>query len=299
MGETALGLSYGFLSMLLFGLYMVPRKLSDASPHSHLLSMCVGVLVTTISLKLVLDRSWTAGSAEIALSYVCGLLWALGTFCFIASVRWMGLSRATPVKNTTAVLGTGIGMLFFDEYKTTDPLTATAGSILIAGTAVLLARTSYNTGDNHSSSTSLGVIFGLLAAGSYASYTIPFKMVMLRGVSLEELIVFMGQGCLLGVLILSLPQRRRISEWLRETSRNQILGLLGGIIWALAVTALARSIKMVGVAVAWPLSNLNTVVAVAVGIVFFKEINYPVHKKEILLGMATATAGSVLLGLSR
>lgn len=51
-------------------------------------------------------------------------------------------------------------------------------------------------------------------------------------------------------------------------------------------------------AITWPVSNLNTVVAVAYGVWILKEADLKKHKNDLRFGLLMATLGVVLLALS-
>ena len=60
--------------------------------------------------------------------------------------------------------------------------------------------------------------------------------------------------------------------------------------------AMAEAIKRIGLAITWPFTNLNTIVTVFCGIVFFHEINARKFWKTIVLGLAVRVVGVALLG---
>jgi len=109
----------------------------------------------------------------------------------------------------------------------------------------------------------------------------------------------MGLGTLFGSTALFVLFTRDRRRWFREPMRHHLWAALAGAVWASATLAMAHAIERVGLAVTWPVTNLNTIVTVAAGIVIFHEIDLKKRGRDIALSMALAIVGSLLLGLSR
>ncbi len=137
------GYGYAILALVFFGLYMVPRRLSMLRDLPFVLSMCTGVVITSLLLLWFLAEGNPEPLPRTTrlLAFICGLIWYAGVLFYTISVSHMGLTIATPIKNTTAVLGTLAGLYWFAEWRETYPLPAIAGSLLVVLCAVLLSRT--------------------------------------------------------------------------------------------------------------------------------------------------------------
>ena len=183
------------LAMVLFGLYMVPRKVCGLRDFDFVLSMSVGAVVTTQAVQFAVHHgSLPPASVTGAwLAFSCGPIWALGILFYTLSVSQMGLALATPIKNTTAVLGTLIGLLVFSEWRQTSPFPAMVGSVLVVGCAVVLGRCGEQS-EKRSCVTPLGVVYALLAAVFFAAYTIPLRLAQKDSVDSYELLALMGLG---------------------------------------------------------------------------------------------------------
>ena len=295
-GSSALGFGVGLSSAILFGLYMVPRQRSSLADHHFLVTLAAGAMLGTALGFAVAGGGIGASRTDIGLAWIAGALWSAGTFCYIASVSRMGLAIATPAKNTTAVLGTGVGLVVFGEARETAPLPALVGSALVVLCAVLLASAGERAG-RRSRATLPGLLLALAAALLYAVYTIPFKLALGHGLSLWALLLFMGQGAFVAAFLGALLRDRGLR--FPAPPRAALGGLLGGLIWAGAVFLMGWGIELVGLAVTWPLSNLNTVVTVACGVWIFREIDPRRQRAKLLGGLALAVAGAALLGIAR
>jgi glucose uptake protein GlcU len=143
-----------------------------------------------------------------------------------------------------------------------------------------------------------GVAFSLFAAVAYASYGVPMKRA-LQVTTYWEFTPWMALGICITATALLLTRRQGISTLRAYPIRDRAVALLGGVSWTLAFYALAASMQLVDFAVAWTLSNLNTVPAVFLGIVAFREVDWRTHRARILLGLGAATLGTVFLALAK
>jgi len=297
---TALGFGLAILAMVLFGLYMVPRKLSGLRDFDFVLSMCIGAVIITQIARFVAHglSQPELDPRGIWLSFSCGPIWALGILFYTLSVSQMGLTLATPIKNTTAVLGTILGLAVFAEWRETSPVLALIGSLLVVACAILLGRCGDKT-EKRDHVTPLGVLYALLAALFFAAYTIPLKFAQRLGVDSYSLIATMGWGTLAGAVVLFIAFTRGRRRWLREPPKDHFFAILAGICWALATITMAEAIRHIGLAVTWPVTNLNTIVTVAAGILIFHEIDTRRFRGTIALAMLCAIVGSALLGFAK
>ena len=286
--------------MLFFGLYMVPRKLCKLRDFEFVASMAFGVVPATVIATLIALRG-TGGAMPLAgmeLAFLCGVIWTFGMLFYTLSVGQMGLALATPIKNTTAILGTVFGFVFFAEGAHTKVAPALAGSLLVVACAVVLGMTGERKG-NRSFVTPLGVLFAILAATFFAAYTIPLKCAMGLHMDSYRLIAIMGLGSATSGVAFLIAQLRPLGQWLRSPARDHCWAAAAGACWALATIAMTEAIARIGLAVTWPVVNLNTIVTVACGIVLFREINVRKFGKTLGLGLLCAIVGSVLLGLAK
>jgi glucose uptake protein len=286
--------------MVLFGLYMVPRKLCGLRDGQFVLTMCIGAVVTTQAAQLLAHRGHlpTVPAVGALLSFSCGPIWTLGMLSYTLSVSRMGLTLATPIKNTTAILGTLFGLFVFSEWRETDPVLAILGSLLVVACAVVLGAC----GDKcapRGHVTVAGVAFALLAALFFSAYTIPLRLAQQQGVDSYRLMAYMGLGTLAGAVVVFGVFTRGRRDWLHQPMRDHAFAALAGCIWALATITMSEAIARIGLAITWPVTNLNTVVTVAAGIYLFREVDLRRHWRTVALAMLCAVAGTLLLGLAR
>ena len=300
MSITILGFALGILSALFFGLYMVPQKLVKIDNSTFLLSMGFGVLFTSLlayGLALALGLAHYHHQLVPKLyGVICGTVWGLGTLSFAASIGRIGMTLATPIKNTTGILGTLVGLIIFHEWQTTNPWLGVGGSLLIVVSAILISATNdKNAPRRHSA---IGVIYALLAACCYASYLVPMKLAV-KMVGYWEFTPWMALGILLTTTLAVVLRADGRRDFVSYPWRVYGLSMLGGASWTIALITMSASMNMIDLSVAWALAQLNTIPAVFLGSLVFHEIHFATHRRLIYLGLLAATIGTFLLGWAK
>ena len=291
-----IGFALGILSALFFAFYMVPPKLVKVDNTTFLWTMGIGVLLTALIPYALVGFPHGSTWWQRGAGLLCGAVWGLGTLSFAAGISRLGLALATPIKNTTGVLGTLVGLVFFQEWRTTNPWLGLSGSLLIVAAAIIIGQA----GEREVSRrhTVGGVGFSLLAALCYASYLYPLKQVV-RAIGYWEFTPWMALGILLTATIAVCVRPGGVRELRSYSWRVYGLSLLGGVAWAIALFSLAASMVMVDLSVAWSLAQLNTIPAVFMGSLLFHEIHFATYRRTIILGVVVAAAGTLLLGWAK
>ncbi len=294
-----IGYGLATLALVFFGLYMVPRKLTGFGDRPFVLSMSVGILLsTTLPLLLAHHTLLPARGPGVWLALACGPLWYLGVLLYSVSVSEMGLTLSTPIKNTTAVLGTLAGLIVFAEWRETRPVEALVGSVLVVASAVIIGRTGEND-CRRSCLTLKGTGAAIGAAVCFAAYAVPLKAAQRAGLDTVTLVAVTGWSILPTALLALAVMDRDWRGWWRTPLREHGWAAVCGVLWVLGTVTMAEAIRRIGLAITWPFTNLNTIVTVACGILLFHEVSVRKFWKALLLGLATGIAGVALLGLAR
>lgn len=313
-----LGLSYSIASLLLFSSFAVPRRYVNSGTMEYMLSLCAGSALSTTTIGYLLNGGFAPDVRVVSLSYLAGFIWCAATICFVYATDCMGLARAAVIRNTTVAFGVLFGILVFREYSFGEPLRlllVLAGSLTVVTAARLFGRVSAS-GDVVRASCPINLIkpramvardtrpnligtaFGLAAALFYALYNVPGRFVTVETGSPWHLFMYIGQGslvaCLIAYAVLTRPRM-----WSRVPLRDHLLAMFAGVLWSLAYAFLLLAIQSLGLAVAWSLANLSTVVQLVIGVAVFREVSVEGHSRNITLGAVAAILGVVLLGLSR
>ena len=291
-----IGFILGICSAIFFACYMVPQKLIRMDNTTFLWVMSLGVLLTALIPYVLAGCPHRATPVQIGLAMLCGMVWCLGTLSFAHGIQRIGMALATPIKNTTGILGTLVGLLAFQEWKTIEPRLCLLGSALIVVAAMIIGQT--GRGDVSRRSSVAGVIFSLLAALCYASYLYPMKLVVVA-IGNWEFVPWMAAGILLTATVALLIRPDGVRNLRRYRFRDHALATLGGAAWAIALYCLNGSLALIGLSVAWSLAQLNTIPAVFFGIVLFHEISPRAQWPKLVLGLLAATTGTILLGMAK
>ena len=311
-----LGLGYGILCIVFFGLYPTPRRYTYSPSLEFLLTMCLTVAICTSITGFFFPGSLAISLPQIALSYLSGVLWCLGTVCFIYSVDCVGVGRATPVKNLTVILGVIFGVFIFREFSWQDklPLALLGGatgivllSTILLGKLIPVTELATESCPIHlikpklkkaSQYSVVGFGFALAAALFYSLFGIPGKLVMESMDSVWPYFVLMGQGTLVGALgcYFTIGRDR---GWTRISRKDHLLAMLSGLLWVVAFASLANTLKLLGMAIAWPVANLNTIVTVLYSSLVLKEISIRQQRTKVFSGLILGVMGIILLGLAR
>lgn len=300
-----IGFGLALISMVLYGLYMVPRKRAKIVQSTFSFWMGLGILISTSIMGVIFKGFGAVTHAQYIAMLASGLIWATGTHAYCRGVQLIGLSRSTPIKNTSAMLGTLVGIIALHEYASSSAgsmLLVLMGSLLVVISATILGRVESQEDAAQQKADSRYYIYGVLcsvwAAIAYSVWTIPMKHLYQQGISPSQFLVYMCHGCFLGMCAIALITRPRGQDVKLPsvTWRDRWLAQLSGLMWAIGSLCANIAVKHVGVAVTWPVTK-NTLIAVLFGVFVLKEIDASKHKRDLNIGLILSLLGVILLGL--
>lgn len=305
--HPAMGFFLAMMAMVLYGLYMVPRKKSGVSQPTYTFWMGVGILLGTTFIGVAARSISRISLTEYIFIVISGVIWATGTHAYCRGVQTLGLSRSTPIKNMSAVFGTLIGIILFDEFsihRFAPAVMVMLGSVAVVLSATVLAGVESadtrcvcsDKAGNRSRLFIYGASCSLWAAIAYSLYTIPMKIAYKYGVSPSAFLFYMGQGCFIGMTLMALITRRG-SAIKSVTWRDRLYAQLSGVMWAAGSICANMAVKSIGVAVTWPLTK-TTVIAALFGVFVLREIDVAKYKKELVWGVLLSMVGVALLALA-
>src|SRR5215469_6627641 len=136
----------------------------------------------------------------------------------------------------------------------------------------------------------VGVWSGLSAGVWLGAAEAPTKLVV-AGLSPVLVSLCMVLGVFLGRW--SIPAVVRGMGYVRADVRQAphliVWGILGGCLWAVANTLTVFAIRDVGLSVAFPLWNMNSLIGLLWGVVFFNELRGTAHARRLaVIGGAVA-----------
>lgn len=138
----------------------------------------------------------------------------------------------------------------------------------------------------------LGIIIGGLIPGLIFGFSNVFvKLATQKGIALPMYITITGFAvmCVGVVLLFVLPERQ-----INPTSGT--IAFIGGAFWATGMTCIVIALQKYGssISVLTPLFNMNTLVAVILGLWVFSEWK-TVSMTQLLIGAVMITAGATIV----
>src|SRR5271156_6393137 len=147
----------------------------------------------------------------------------------------------------------------------------------------------------------LGVICGLTAGVWLGAAEAPTKLVN-SGFSPFAISLCMVAGVFTArwTFPTLLKGTRYVFTDLAEKKHLIVWALLAGALWAVANTLTVFAIRDVGLAIAFPLWNTNSLIGILWGIVLFKELRGASagNWAKVILGALAIVAGATMLGVS-
>ena len=289
-----LGFALALLTALAFGLYMVPRRFSGSSSSAFSTYMGIGVALT-----LAAPLLWGPGAFVLRgflLAIGSGLVFALATHLFVLAVDRLGLSRATPVKNLAGIFGTLFGLTILAEYRGAGPwliLQLVAGSVMIALGAYLIGGIGDPGGlpqGAERSQAAQGFLLALFSAACFGFYLVPLRLATPLGTNFGYLGVGLGAAA-------GLVGPRLVAGRPGGARRDAGLGLLSGVLLAAGVLLGTPATRLIGLSVAWPLTQLNTFVALGAGLLWLHEFDARRERKRLLGATVLTLVGIALLAM--
>lgn len=145
---------------------------------------------------------------------------------------------------------------------------------------------------------SVGVITGIAAGAWLGSAEAPTKLVTM-GFSpfLISLGMVMGVFVARWTIPVALKGTSFVFADLRETPHLIVWGIVAGMLWAVANTLTVFAIRNVGLSVAFPLWNLNSLIGMFWGWLLFNELKGSGNKQRlvVLVGAAAIVIGACVL----
>lgn len=234
----------------------------------------------------------------IVSALIGGAVWNLGTLLLTAAIAIAGMSVAFPIGGGIGwVLGIAINYM---GQPSGNPYILLTGSLIIVA-AILLSMISYRKLAKQQKKPSLGGILlsvaaGILIANFYRfvaaslspEYNIPDgKLTPYTAVAIFSLGAFLSTF-IYNPLFMRRPvsgNRVSFSDYLKGSSRQHGMGILGGAIWCLGMTVSFMAVDAASPAISYGLSNSAPVVAALWGIFVWKEFKDAPKGTNLLLAL--------------
>jgi len=257
-------------------------------------------LLLTIPLALDPESGFTMDLRYAAGCWVGGVLWVLGAAAYSRSTDLIGIARSTPVKNLGPILTTVFGIFIFREFSLRNPVDlaqAVGGSVLMAAGATLIGRCTPEGAERSGQGNAVAFLLAFAAGACFASYTIPLTFAVRAGYTGWEALFQMSLAIPFASVILHTAVHHRllptVMTW-PEIGRAQATALC----WVLAGASTTIATERIPMSIAWPLTNLSTLVTLMFGVYVFREISIKRYRREVWLGTVASLVGVALLALA-
>ncbi len=298
---TTLGFIYACITVFTWGVWIAPsEKVTIPNPQTRSFYVSLGNLIlATIALLIVGPEKLTTNI--FVLPFLGGLIWAVaGMFAFTATAN-IGLAKAVGTWAPLNILvGILWGMILFGEFLRSglayQLFTALAVILIIAGILMIVFSGSTTTDPKTSKNKKAGFLGAVGAGILWGTYFIPSSYLSRQHESLNDWITAfpMAVGMFVGSALLVLWGRKYPRC---ESGMDYGRVMLTGLLWSVGNFSMLLMVREIGVGKGFTIAQLCVVVAVLLGIFYFKEPR-PGSKaaKWTLAGVVIATTGGVILG---
>lgn len=282
-----IGILLALIPALAWGsLVLVSVKLGGTA-YSQTLGITIGSLLFAIIIFFFTEPDLTPLVWSIGI--VSGLLWTLGQLNQLASVKYIGVSKAVPLSTGMQLMGTTLfGVLLFREWET--KMSVILGTISIVLIIIGVVFTSIGQKDDKEAKKSLkkGLFLLFLSSLGYIGYVIIIRYFEIDG----WLAIFpQAIGMVIGASSLTL----RYKPFTKYALRN----ILTGILWATGNLGLLLSIPKNGVATSFSLSQTGIIISTLGGIFLLGEKKTKRQIIFVIIGCILIIAGGVILGFTK
>ncbi len=272
-----MGLLFAALAAVSWGTFFVPvRKVGITNVWQLQGATSIGVLLFAIPIGFF----W---GFEIQLSgLVSGVIWTVGNILALYAVRLIGLARTSPFLAGFSIIASFTwGILFFGEKFNSLILALVAIGFLLSGLPFV------SNGVRNPSVQKKGYIIAAAGGLIGGSYVIPMQAAhtLQSGFFSSSLSIFA-----IGVPLFFMVKR--------FIKKETVAGIISGTLFNIGSLSVLIAIGLVGITLAFPISQTATLFAVSWGILYFKEI---VQKRGIIrvsTGAALILCGAALLSIA-
>lgn len=308
----ALAVFLCFLAMICWGSWQNTRNLIGLQWRFELFywDYTIGIVIFALLMAFTFGsfgsqgRSFLPDLAQADTRYllssaVGGFIWNVGTLLLVASISIAGMSVAFPIGGG---IGWTLGILINYLGKPEGNPYFLFGGTLVIILAIIFSMQSYRKLAAHQRKPPFkGILLAFLAGICIAffyrfvamSLATDFSPAEAGKISSYTAVVFFSFGALISTALvnpffMARPvegEPVKISEWLKGSSRDHLLGILGGFIWCLGNSVSFMAVGAASPAISYGLSNAAPVVAALWGIFVWKEFRDAPKGTNFLLAM--------------
>ncbi|MDR1759878.1 MAG: GRP family sugar transporter [Fibrobacter sp.] len=284
-----MGYLYALIAVFSFGTYMIPlKRWPSLSSWAYLALAAVGILASAL-----VPAVYFGTMSLNLLGIFSGFFWvAGGALCFWAVQEEAGLSGSGTRAVGTAILTSFLCAVLILREKTHLYLSLPA-ILLILGGLYTLDPIRQNPLKNWRSF-GAGIVFG--------TYLVPYQM---RAPSSQEFMFSLSFGIFIAASVLflftvSIARPKGKVSPLKHLTPGPVLGcLIAGIVWTVGQQACLVALSRLGFAIGYPMTQLNLLVSLFCGVVFFGEFPSVKMRIRLLCASSLIVSGAFVLSFSR
>ncbi|TLX80848.1 MAG: hypothetical protein E6L00_07445 [Thaumarchaeota archaeon] len=272
-----LGLLFAALAAISWGTFFVPvRKVGITNVWQLQGATSIGVLLFAIPIGFF----WGFGIEPSGIA--SGIIWTVGNLLALYAVRLIGLARTSPfLAGFSIITSFTWGILFFGEKFDSLILALVAIGFLLSGLPFV------SNGARNPSIQKKGYIMAAAGGLIGGSYVIPMQVTH----TLQS--GFFSSS--LSIIVIGIP----LFFFARRFIKKEIVaGIISGTLFNIGSLSVLIAIGLIGITIAYPISQTATLFAVSWGILYFKEI---VQKRGIIrvgIGVLLVLCGAALLAIA-
>lgn len=274
---NSLGFLSAFASAVSWGTFFVPvRKVNVSNVWQLQGATGIGAILLAIPVGLF----W--GFDILPAGLLSGVIWAVGNILALYSVKMIGLSRTSPFLAGFSILISFLwGILFFGEKFHYLILAIAAVGLLLGGLPFITntAKGSPVQKNGYLVAAASGLIGG--------SYVIPMQAThsLQSGFFSSSLSIFA-----IGIPLLFFSRR--------FIKKEMVAGILSGSLFNVGSLTILVAVGLIGITVAYPISQTATLFAVSWGILYFREIIHRPSIIRVIVGATLIMGGAGLLTIA-
>lgn len=230
------------------------------------------------------------------IGFIGGLIWSVGQFGQFNSMKYMGVSVASPLSSgTQLVLGGLIGVFAFHEWTKQIQfiLGFIAMIILVVGFYFSSKRDPENTVVAGNYNYAKGLTALTYSTLGYVAYVILFNNLSALWFNIHfdtlTIILPMSVGMIVGALVMGRFQIKM--------ERYVFQNMLVGIMWGIGNIFMLMAASAAGNAIAFSFSQLGIIISTIGGILFLGEKKTKKEMVYVLIGIVLFIVGAILLAI--
>lgn len=274
--------------ILSFGLIPVVGTLIGGKPVQQSMGIALGGLLFSTAVLIFKRPEITPHIFLVGL--LSGVFWAVGSIGQFEGIRFLGVSRATPIINGGQIVGTSLVGVALGEWGSAAAKAFGFGALALIIAGIVLTSYRQHSGTDAKPQWGQGILVNVAGVLGFTAYVGILKYYRIDTWSsiFPQSIGQIVALALCGLLIF------RIRPFSRKSWHNGVVGL----IWGVGNLALLLSQARLGLAVAYPVSQAAVIVSVFGGAFLNKERK---SRREWLVtcaGIGIICAGIGLIHLS-